>query len=227
MTLMQYFDWMDEGIFSSMVAAKLGSCPRSVGARECEVMSLSQADANRFFRENHLLGAANGQTFCVGLTYRGDLVHVQSYGPTRFRSSVEWEAIRSCSRLGWHVQGGFSRCDSVFFREVDPVSVVSYVDLATGTGRTESMFAGWVAERVGRPNSMWVRVVGGEGPAYVRDSAARRVGADRLLGFEVGERYPRFREDGSRVSNADVLQMEGYVQVFDCGVRPFVWRKGR
>ena len=226
-TLMQYFDWMDEGIFSSMVAAKLGACPYSVGARECEVVSLSQADANRFFRENHLLGAANGQTFCVGLTYRGDLVHVQSYGPARFRSSVEWEAIRSCSRLGWHVQGGFSRCDSVFFREVDPVSVVSYVDLATGTGRTESMFAGWVAERVGRPNSMWVRVVGGEGPAYVRDSAARRVGADRLLGFEVGDRYPRFREDGSRVSNADVLQMEGYVQVFDCGVRPFMWRKGQ
>ena len=226
-TLMQYFDWMDEGIFSSMVAAKLGACPRSVGARECEVVSLSQADANRFFRENHLLGAANGQTFCVGLTYGGDLVHVQSYSPARFRSNVDWEAVRSCSRLGWHVQGGFSRCDSVFFREVCPVSVVSYVDLATGTGRTESMFEGWVAERTGRPNSMWVRVVDGEGPAYVRDSAARRVGADRLLGFEVGERYPRVREDGSRVSNADVLQMEGYVQVFDCGVRPFVWRKGR
>lgn len=224
-TLLQYFDWMDCDIFVSIVKSKLSLCSNSVGARQCTLHEISQKRANKFLKENHMLGASNGQTLCLGLFYKNDLVHVQTYGPARFRKDVEWEAIRACSKTDWHIQGGFSKCDKYFFNQVEPDSVVSYVDLSTGYGSTELMFDGWEQKKVNRPGSTWVRIKNGTGPAFIRDSAARRVSADRLLGFEVGDVYPRFLEDGTKLTNADVLLAEGYVQVFDCGTSVNVWRK--
>lgn len=224
--LMQFFDWMDEGIFVNLVQSKVGRLPHRVHARQCEVRTIGQPEANRFLADNHLLGGSNGQTHCLGLFLGDKLVHVQTYGPSRFNGAVEWEAIRSCSLLGHHVPGAFSRCDAHFFRQMQPISVISYVDLNTGVGHTEGAFPGWRMVKRNRPSITWVRM-GNDGtlPPYVRDSAARRLSADRVLGFEVGMKHGRTAEDGTPLSNADVLLMEGYVPVHDAGTKVFLWER--
>lgn len=226
-TLLQYFEWMDEEIFISIVRSKLRLDENRIYARKCEIKEISQTEANRFFKENHLLGAAKKQTFCVGLFFEGELVHCHSYGPARLNKNYEWEAIRSVSKMNHQVQGGFSRCDKFFFTEKKPNSVISYVDLALSTGSTELMFPGWSLKSTNKPNATWVYVGNktnvGKQPMFIKDASVRKLSADKLLGMEVGEKYPSHHEDGSVFTNDEVLELEGYVKVFDVGTRTFVW----
>jgi hypothetical protein len=225
-TLLQYFDWMDEKIFISIIRSKLHLDEHKVRAKKCDVKEIPQSIANKFLKENHLLGGARKQTFCVGVFFEGDLVHVQTYGPARMSKKFEWEAIRSCSKMGWHVQGGLQKCDKYFMRKVSPGSIVSYVDLALGGGSAESLNPGWSLVSTNRPSGTWVRTVDTDtsGPLFVKAASARLLSADKLLGFEVGSRYPVLHEDGSKFTNDDVLVAEGYVQAFDVGTRTFGWR---
>lgn len=229
-TLLQHFDWYDAEIFESVVRSKLHRDENRVAAKRCEIREISQRDANRFFKENHLLGATKGQTFCVGLFYEGELVHAHSYGPARLNKKYQWEAIRSCSKMNWQVQGAFSRADKLFFKTVDPDSVISYVDLALGRGETESNNPGWKLISTNRPSATWVFMGSdaerGSKPPFVKDASARKVSADRLLGFEVGEKYPTLKSDGSKFTNEDVLMAEGYTRIHDVGTRTFGWRRG-
>lgn len=232
--LLQYFDWYDPEIFISIVKAKLKQDVNKVYARKTILKEISQADANRFFRENHLMGASNGQKLCLGLFYNDELIHVQTYGPARMTKKAEWEAIRSCSKIGYHIPGGFSKCDKYFFNKIDPESVVSYVDLSISYGHTDSMFDGWELKSLNKPSATWVRIVEDENalienrkplPRFVKDSTARRVSADRLLGFEVGDKYPRFDENGLKITNDYVFLSEGYVKMFDAGTRTYIWQR--
>lgn len=232
--LLQYFDWYDPEIFISIIKAKLKQDVNKVYARKTILKEISQAEANRLFRENHLMGASNGQKLCLGLFYNDELIHVQTYGPARMTKKAEWEAIRSCSKIGYHVPGGFSKCDKYFFNKIDPESVVSYVDLSISYGHTDSMFDGWELKSLNKPSATWVRIVEDEMaekenrkplPRFVKDSTARRVSADRLLGFEVGDKYPRFDENGLKITNDYVFLSEGYVKMFDAGTRTYIWQR--
>lgn len=225
--LLQYFDWMDEDIFVSVVRSKLKLDSHRVYARKCDVREVSQRDANRFLRENHLLGAARRQTFCVGLFFDDELVHVNTYGPARLNKNFQWEAIRSCSKRDWHVQGGIQKADSFFMKNRSPESIVSYVDLAISTGSTEAKNPGWRLISTNKPSATWVRVVDSDVmPRFVKDASARRLSADKLLGLKVGEKYPSHHPDGSVFTNDEVLLAEGYLKVFDAGTRTYGWKKG-
>lgn len=236
-TLLQYFDWYDPEIFISIVKAKLKQDTNKVYARKTVLKEISQADANRFFRENHLMGASNGQTLCLGLFDKetDELIHCQTYGKARMTKQAEWEAIRSCSKIGYHIPGAFSKCDKYFFNKINPESVVSYVDLSISYGETDSKFDGWKLQSLNKPSATWVRIVEDEEqavienrkikPRFIKDSTARRISADRSLGFEVGEKYPRFDENGLKITNDYVLLSEGYVKIYDAGTRTYMWKK--
>lgn len=223
--LLQYFDWFDAEIFIEMVKAKLHRVSRRVPAKKTQLREITQTEANQFFAENHLMGRSNKQTLCVGLFYDNELIHCQSYGPARFSQKAEWEAIRSCSKLGYQITGGFSKCDKYFFSTVNPESVVSYVDMSISQGKTDSAFDGWTLEATNSPSATWTRMHGDKSlPLFVRDSTARRVSADRILGFKVGEKYPRFDESEKKITNDFVFASEGYVKVYDAGTKTFLWR---
>lgn len=234
--LLQYFDWYDPEIFINIVKAKLKMSDKKVFARKTVLKEIKQSEANRFLRENHLMGASNGQTLCLGLFDKDndELIHVQTYGEARLNKNYEWEAIRSCSKIGYHVPGAFSKCDKYFFNKINPESVISYVDLSISHGHTDSMFDGWVLKSLNKPSATWVRIVEDEEsfiegrkplPRFVKDSAARRVSADRLLGFEVGDKYPRFDKLGQKITNDYVFISEGFVKMYDSGTMTFVWEK--
>lgn len=219
--LLQFFDWMDENAFLNIVRTKLRLNERTIYARSCSVREIPQSEANKFLRKYHLDGGATKQKVCVGLFHNEELVHVNTYGPARMSTTYEWEAIRSCTKENTHVVGGLTRCEKFFIKNYSPASLVSYVNLSISSGRTEEDAAGMSAVRTHRPSAIWVNALNNNNPAFIRDHTARRVSADRLIGFEVGEKYPRFDENGKKVTNTDVLIAEGYVQVFDAGVRTF------
>lgn len=223
--LLQYFDWMDEEKFFNIIRTKLKLNEKRIYARKTIIKEISQVEANRFFKENHLFGGSNMQTFCVGLFYEGELVHCQTYGKARFNKNFEWEAIRSATKANTYIPGAFSKCDNYFFKKVNPNSVISYIDLSFSNGRTELSFDNWRTLKINKPTSTWVNLYDNNYPVFIKDSAARRVSADRLLGFEVGEKYPRFDKDGNKITNSDVLSREGFIEVFDAGTKTIVWSK--
>lgn len=224
--LLQFFDWYDIDIFLSIVRSKLHRDAHRIGARETVVKTIKQSEANRFLRVNHLNGASNGQTVCLGLFEKSTdtLVHVQTYGSSRMNKNVQWEAIRSASAMNYHIQGAFSKCDSFFMKHYNPESIVSYVDLSISDGSLETKFDGWRLARTNKPSATWVNLINNDNPAFVKDSTARRVSADRVLGFEPGEKYP-VEMDGLKITNDYVLLAEGYVKVYDAGTRTFLWNE--
>lgn len=226
--LLQYFDWYDKNIFMNIVESKLKKTPERIYARKTVLKEIKQSEANRFFKENHLLGGSNGQSLCLGLFYGDELVHCQTYGKSRFNKSYEWEAIRSCSKLNTQIIGGFSKCDKYFFSKINPDSVISYVDLSTGVGETEAMFDGWVFSHITTPSAVWAKYMktqnNADSPMFIKDSAVRRISADKMLGFEVGEKYPRFDHDGKKITNDFVMSSEGYMKIYDCGTKAFIYR---
>lgn len=235
--LLQYFDWYDPEIFISIIRSKLSMSDNVIYARKTELREIKQPEANRFLRENHLMGASTGQTLCLGLFEKDNnqLIHVQTYGKSRLNKNYEWEAIRSCTKLNYHVPGGFTKCDKYFFNKIKPESVISYVDLSISNGKTDGLFNNWKLHKINKPSATWVRAIEDtayiEGktekpkPLFVKDSTARRISADRLLGFEVGDKYPRFDEHGTKITNDYVFLNEGYVKVYDAGTKTFIWNK--
>lgn len=228
--LLQYFDWFDEKIFLNIVKSQLKALPVRIAAKNTVLREIKQSEANSFLRENHLLGASNKQSLCLGLFAKdtNELVHVQTYGESRLNNNIAWEAIRSCSKNDYQIIGGFSKCDSYFFKKIQPDSVVSYVDLSVSAGHTDSMFDGWFLKSINKPSGVWVRVTDNDSqPLFVKDNTARRIGADRLLGFEIGDKYPRLHEDGSKVTNDFVLLSEGYIKMNDAGTAVYLWQKDK
>lgn len=227
--LLNFFEWYDVDIFISIIRAKINKDKNKVWARKCEVKEITQTVANKFLKENHLLGAARMQTFCVGVYYNGELVHVNTYGKPRLNKNYQWEAIRSCSKKNWHVQGGFSRADKFFFKQCDPDSVISYVDLAISIGETESANPGWRLKSTNNGSGTWIFLGSdddlGSRPRFVKDAAARKQSADRILGMEIESKYPSHHPDGSVFTNEHVLLAENYVRMVDAGTRTFEWKR--
>lgn len=224
--LLQYFDWYNPEIFMNIVKSKLKMNTNKIYARKTVLKEVSQSEANKFFKKNHLNGPSNMQELCIGLFYEGEMVHCQTYGKARFNKHFEWEAIRSCSKLDYQIQGGFSKCDKYFFNKINPNSVISYVDLSISQGTTETMFNDWKEHATNKASATWV-YIGKDNtkPLFLTESAVRRVSADRLLGFEIGDKYPRYDTLGQKVTNDDILLQEEYVKVYNAGSKTFSWTK--
>lgn len=245
--LLQLFDWFDEDIFIDIIKSKLGLLSHKIFAKNTILKEISQNEANKFLQENHLLGSSNGQTVCIGLFEKivkeyknseekitkkieeGELLHVQTFGKSRFNKNVEWEAIRSCSKKDHVIVGGFTKCDKFFMKKYNPESIISYVDMATSTGQTELSFNNWEFSHLTKPSATWVKILSTENnkkaSTFISDSSIRRLSADRLFGFEPGTVFDRFDNTGREITNKEIMLSQGYIQVFDTGRKVFIWRK--
>lgn len=215
--LLQYFDWMDRDIFVSNVRSALGLWSSSVSADSCVLREISKDLADEFLTENCLYGASNSgeRSLCIGLFDNDNLVFVQTYSLCDPESTFHWKLTRSCSKIEWNVQGGFDRCNNYFVNTMNPESLVYYVDLTSGLDKVDSSV--WSVIGVSNPKCTWARLNNGDGPEFIHDVDFQE---DSIIAL-----HERELEDGTKLTNADVLLAEGYVQVFDCGTSVNVWRK--
>lgn len=216
-TLLQYFEWMDRDIFVSTVRSALGLWSSSVNADSCVLREISKDRADEFLAENCLFGVSDStrKVCCLGLFDNDDLIFVQTYSLSNPESDFQWELTRSCSKIEWNVQGGFDRCNDYFVDNMNPKSLVYYVDLTSGCDKVDSF--GWSVIGASEPKFTWVSLNNGDGPEFIRDIDFQD---DSIINLHESKSH-----DGTKLTNADVLMSEGYVQVFDCGTSVNVWRK--
>lgn len=204
------WDWEDRNLVLSFIKSKLHLDSHKVSARKCDIVELSSKQANDFLAKNHLQGGiAKGQSACYGLVYDDVLLQVSTYGYSRFNKSYEWECLRSCSLLDWHIYGGLSRLQNYFIEQKKPKSLIAYTDYSRSNGAMNENINRRFLNYTG-PSLVWY-----DYDRMLRDTLIRSKGACAILGID------RIDREKTGLSNNDIMLANGYYGVYDCGSKVY------
>lgn len=128
-------EWLyKKDIVKSRLKNLLGIYDKIIYARSCKIKEVSSKESKIFQEENHLQGAINSK-LSLGLYFDGILASLMTFGRCRFDKRHEWELLRFCNRLGFHVPGAAGKFLKYFERNYAPKSLVSYADRRWSTGK--------------------------------------------------------------------------------------------
>ena len=58
-----------------------------------------------------------------------------TFGKSRFNKKYEWELLRFCNKLGYHIPGAAGKLLKYFERNYHPKSIISYADRRWSQGK--------------------------------------------------------------------------------------------
>ena len=201
-------EWMEKReIVKSRIRNLLGSHDETVYARYCEVKPVRGKESLEFQWMNHIQGGVNSKVN-FGLYRAGELVSLMTFSKPRFNRKCEWELVRFCNKLNYHVPGAASRLLKHFEREYHPKSMVSYADRRWSMNSESTLYhrLGFKLDSTSAPNYWYVK--GGE--LFNRIQFQKHKLRDIL---------EKFDESKSEWKN---MQDNGYGRIFDCGNLVFV-----
>ena len=195
-------EWNEKNpIVKSMIAAKLGISER-IWARNCTIKEISPKNAREFLNANHLSGF-NGAAVHVGLFYHDELVHVTSFGKSRFNKNHRFEIIRSASILEHTVVGGLGRCFSYFVKNFcsSGDKIISYADRRFSTGESYAKI-GFTQKVDDQSIGYW----------WVKDK-----GPEHRSNYQKHLLKSKFPCADHTQSEAEIMFSQGYRRLWDCG----------
>ncbi len=173
--------------------------PTSVRPSKCELRPIPGSEANAFYEEYHYIGRCTPRV-SYGLFLDGRIVACASFGhPTRQTSKHGWELLRMASCPDVRVHGGWSKLLDQFVKDHRPASIVSFSDNRLFDGSVYRAI-GFVHDGDVSPDYFWVR------------------GGRRF--HKSGLRKP----PGHVGTETALRESEGYVKLWDCGKRRWVYR---
>lgn len=197
------FDWDDWNAIINLIAQK-----EKIYARKCSCHLIPRKTAEIFTSTNHIQGKCAGQILCYGLYFKGELVQVMTFGRPRYTKKYDFELLRLCSKIGVEVVGGASKLFKKFLKDNSDKNVISYCDA--------SKFSGKVYEQIGmtfsyrtEPTKVWSK-----GSDKITDNLLRQRGYDQLFGTNYGK----------GTSNEQLMLDNGWLPVYDCGQKVFVYK---
>lgn len=213
-SLIQIYDW-DLPNLETLLNGKLKRGFKKISAKKLRVKKIPQREANDFLYDNHFQGRAAQQEYCYGLFSDGELLSVSTFGDSRFNKNYQYEFIRYAVKDEWIIHGGSQRLFNQFIRDVEPDSVMSYMNFDQTT--REHTFL----------NSMGFKETSPSGPSlnFYNPKTKKRVGmgsllsqgADRLLGTSYGS------VEKSGLNNEEIMIKEGFFPIYTSGNRIFSW----
>lgn len=214
-TLIQWYGWESQEKLVSFLHSRTLKSVR-LSARKLTARKIASTEANRFLKLYHVQGAGRGQSHCYGLYDGSELVAVATFGRGRFNSKASWEFLRYAVARERIVHGGSGRLFDLFKAEVNPDSVVSYIDFSHTTRKELFLNSmGFVEGKPTGPSVIWHRVRDNK---VVKQTSLLSVGADRLLKTNYGSR------DECGLDNRGIMLKEGFLPVHAAGNRVFLWR---
>ena len=121
-------EWIyNKDIVISRLKNLLGIYSNTAFARQCKIKEVDSNTSTMFQMQNHIQGNINGKVN-LGLFYENKLVSLMTFGKCRFDKKHEWEMLRFCNKLGWHIPGAAGKLLRYFERNWKPKSLVSYAD---------------------------------------------------------------------------------------------------
>lgn len=126
-------------IVKSIILSKLGIYKYKIGARNCQVATITSKEANEFLSRNHIQGSTNHQ-FRFGLFHNSELVGVMTFNKRSKLSGSKnlkegsYELNRFCSKLNTQIVGGADKLLKYFIKKYNPNEIVSFSsnDISSG-----------------------------------------------------------------------------------------------
>lgn len=194
-------EWLSkQDIVKSRIKNLLGVYDKVVYARKCEVKEVPSNDSYEFQNQNHIQGGVHSKVN-LGLYYENELISLMTFSKPRFSKKYEWELVRFCNKLGYHIPGGASRLLKHFERIYNPQSIVSYADRRWSKGNLYERL-NFTQASVSKP-SYW----------YF-DSVKFLESRVKYQKHNLKNVLSNFDESKSEWEN---MQDNGYSRIFDCG----------
>ena len=207
--LIHIFDseWLNKKeIVKSRLKDIFGVYEKTVFARTCEIRDVDQKTSREFQNLNHIQGAV-GSNVHLGLYYENELVSLMTFGKTRFSKKYEWELLRFCCKLGYHIPGAAGKLLKHFERKYNPKSLVSYADRRWSQGQLYGKL-GFTLDHVSNPD-YW----------YFKQNTILLESRVKYQKYKLSKILDNFDENKTEVEN---MKANGYFRIFDCGNFVFV-----
>lgn len=180
---------------------------RKIFARKCDVYRINKNVGDEFLNMYHLQGTCRGQLLYLGLVYENELVELMTFGKSRYDKHYYIELMRLCSKPGTVIVGGASRLFSYATSEYGLSSIISYCDRSKFTGDVYEKM-GMQFKRVTPPQEIWSKST-----QHITANLLRARGYDQLFGTDYGK----------GTSNEELMLKNGWLPVYDCGQRVYVF----
>ena len=196
-------EWLfKEDIVKSRLKNLLGIYDETVFARKCEVKEVDSKTSREFQEKNHIQGAINAKVH-LGLFYENELISLMTFGKSRFNKKYEWELLRFCNKLGYHIPGGASRLLKHFERNQKPKSLISYADRRWSQGKLYEAL-GFQLDHISEPDYWYFN-------SYEQPILESRV---KYQKHKLKNILISFDELKTEEQN---MKSNGFHRVFDCG----------
>ncbi len=207
------YEWTNENkrqLIISYLESVFNINIKRIYARNTKLMEISYMDAAKFENENHLQGEAKS-LINFGLFYNEDLIAVMTFGRPRFNNKYEYELVRLAYKKGIAVTGGAEKLFKGFLRTYNPVSIISYCDIAKFTGNVYTRLGFNTSQNdITDPNYVWVCKHNEK--IYKRYQTQKH----KLLKLGLG--------DYGNTEN-EIMTNLGYVKIYDSGNLRFTWSR--
>lgn len=201
-------EWRNEvkqNIWKSMIKHRM-HLSKKIYARKTVIKKVSDLEKNIFLSKNHLQGNSPSSVN-LGLYENDALVSILTMGKSRYNNNYEWEVLRYCNLLNTSVVGGFQKLLKHFIDSYSPKSIITYADKRYSNG-TLYKNSGLVEQKDTPPSYYYFKR--NESIRYSRSCFQKHKLKNKL------EYY------NDELSESDLMEINGYGKIWDCGNKKFV-----
>ena len=196
-------EWLTkQDIVKSRLKNLLGIYDKTIFARKCEIKEVDSNISKEFQDENHIQGSVNAKVN-LGLYYDNELISLMTFGKCRFDKKHEWELLRFCNKLGYHIPGSASKLLKYFERNYNPKSLVSYADRRWSQGKVYTKL-GFTFSHASTPNYWYLK----------NNNTTKLYSRINFQKYKLKNLLENFDENKTEVEN---MKANGYNRIFDCG----------
>lgn len=193
-------EWMHKkNIVKSRLKNLLGVYDNVVYARNTVVRTIGKSETAEFLERCHMQGWCTS-SINLGLFHCGKLVSVMTFGKSRYDKKYDWELLRFCNELGYHVIGGAGKLLKFFERNYHPGNLISYADRRWSKGN--------LYERLG------FRFIRNTKPNYWYFKGKKMFSRIKFQKHKLKNILKTFDKSKSEWEN---MMENGYNRIFDCG----------
>lgn len=125
-------------VIRSIISHAINANQTKVYARNCVVGLVDKKTERSFINENHISGYITGSKIRLGLFHDDQLIYMMTFCKPRYgnKDAMAYEILRSCSKVGYNVIGGFSKLFSYFCKNHTSSGdrILSYCDASIYNG---------------------------------------------------------------------------------------------
>ena len=218
--LITVFDWIDTDKVINFIKSKIKN-KNNIYARKCEINFSDDLTKGHktFLNENHILGAVHNtkNTKVFELLYNQELVCL---GVILEKNENEIELKRLAFKDDTRIQGGASKIiKNIFKYYPNCETIITFSDNDLGTGNVYKKIGFELIEE-NKGSIVWSN---DKKNKYIKNLSLVKQGADRLL-----KNFPDYQPVGQGPdlpSNQEIVQSYGFLPVYDCGYRKWIYKR--